>query len=371
MLYVTRSLLLTWIILLLAASGPSSVMADVLRLKDGEELGDADTFLSQENKNDIVILLSSGETRTVATKDVASMELDGPREIGLKNGDVLHVTNVTLQGEGLHFESDLLREIVVPFDAVTAISFPAGKAIAKLPVPEEPESPPLVETEAAKPAKKWKGNIQLGYASTSGRQDTQNANLSAEAVRESESTRWTLGGAARYGETDGEKDVDAQEVSGKCDVFLSDRVYVYGDLGALRDSINLTELRLSPGLGIGRKFITGDRFSLEGEAGTTYIWERQEALTGETVTETDWYGRIAGRIRWKLGETAEFSEELEILPGLSSSDEFRYRSVSQITATLTSSLSLAAGFTVDYDDNPPEGVPKTSTNASTGFIYNF
>ena len=56
---------------------------------------------------------------------------------------------------------------------------------------------------------------------------------------------------------------------------------------------------------------------------------------------------------------------------MSCGDEFRYRSVSQLTTTVTKRLSLAAGFTVDYDNNPPAAVPHTSTNANTGFIYNF
>ena len=366
-----RTLLFRAIMILGLTVDFGSASADVVDLKGGEQLGGPDSFLYLEKKEKLVIVDPSGERTAITLDDIASMRLDGPRKIELKNGDVLHVADIRLQEGELRFTSELLGEIAVPLDAVVSISPPASEEVAEIPAPVEPEAPAVVEPETPKPPKKWEGNVQFGYASTSGRQDTQNANVSAEAVRESAKTRLTLNAAARYGETDGEKNVDAQEASGKFDLFFTDRVYLYWDVGVLRDSINLIDLRLSPGVGVGRKLITGNRFSLEGEAGTTMIWERQSLTSGEKETESNWYGRVAGRFKWKLGEGAEFSEELEVLPGLSSSDEFRYRSVSQITATLTKRLSLVAGFTVDYDNNPPEDVPKTSTNANTGFILNF
>ncbi|NQT83253.1 DUF481 domain-containing protein [bacterium] len=340
----------------------SAVSADVVSLKSGRQLGGAESFIySRDGK--VVIVDASGRSETLPFKNISSMKLDAPRKLEFKNGDTLHVENVALEEGMVRFNSDLLGQKAVPLEEVVAISGPAGKKI--------PEAPSRIAEKPPTPPKKWRGKSQFGYAMTSGREDSQNANLSAEAVRESRKTRLSLNAAARYGESKGEKSVDAQEVSGKFDLFLTDRVYLYWDLGLLKDSINLIDLRLSPGVGVGRKFITGDRFSLEGEAGATMIWERQVLIFGEKEEDSEWFGRVAARFKWKLGEWAEFSEELEILPGLSSGDEFRYRSVSQLTATVTKRLSLAAGFTVDYDNDPPAGVPRTSTNATTGFILNF
>jgi len=336
--------------------------ADVVNLKNGRQLGGADTFVYSSGGK-VEIIAPSGSAETVLLKNVASMKLEGPRKLELKNGDILHVANVAVEGGTVSFKSDLLGQKAVPLEAVVGISGPTGEKLAKSPLQEERKPAP--------PPKKWRGNMQFGYASTSGRRDTQNANLTAEAVRETGKTRLTLNAAARYGESSGEKSVDAQEGSGKLDLFLTDRIYWYWDMGLLRDNINLIDLRLSPGVGVGRKFLTGEKFSLEGEAGVTMIWEKLTSTSSETDSESELFGRIGARFRWKLRPWAELSEELEVLPGLSSGDEFRYRSVSQLTTTVTKRLSLAAGFTVDYDNNPPAGVPRTSTNANTGFIYNF
>ncbi len=336
--------------------------ADVISLKDGRQLGGDDGFAHVKAGN-AVIVDASGISETIPLKDVISMKLNGPRKLELQSGDMLHGDNVVMEEGSVSFTSELLGQNAVPLAAVVAISAPAGKRI--------PETPPQPGQKPAPPPKKWKGNVQLGYASTSGREDTQNVNLGAEAVREAGKTRLTLKSAARYGESDGEKNVDAQEASGKLDFFMTDRLYLYSNLGALRDNINLIELRVSPGVGVGRKFVRTDAFSPEGEAGVTMIREWHILTSGEKDTETNWDARVAGRFTWKPGPWTEFSEELEVLPGLSSEDEFRYRSVSQLKATVTKKLSLAAGFTVNYDDNPPQDAPRTSTNASTGFIYNF
>lgn len=336
--------------------------ADVLCLRSGRELGGADSFIYL-TEGKVVIVDRSGASQTVLLKDVLSMKVKGPRKLELKNGDTLHVQNIAIEQGRVSFTSALLGENAVPLEAAVGISGPAGKEILEL--------PSRIREKPAEPPKKWRGKTQFGYASTSGRKDTHNANLSAEVVRETKKTRLTLDAAARYGDSKGEKSVDAQEASGKFDLFLTDRVYLYWDLGLLRDSINLIDLRLSPGVGVGRKFITGDRFSLEGEAGATMIWERQALISGEKEEDSEWFGRAAARFKWKLGQWAEFSQELEVLPGLSSGDEFRCRSVSQLTTTVTKRLSLAAAFTFDYDNNPPPDVPRTSTSANTGFIYNF
>ncbi len=336
--------------------------ADVLELKTGQPVGAADTFVHWREGR-VVIVDASGASQMLSQDEVVSMKLEGPRRIEFNNGDILHVENVVVDEGKVSFTSELLGRNAVPLAAVTAISPPAGAKVL--------EAVPLTEEKPAAPPKKWSGNVQFAYASTSGREDTQNASLAAEAIRETEKTRLTLKAAGMYGQTNREKTADAQEASGKFDYFVTDRVYLYGGVGALRDTINLIDWRLSPGVGVGRKFITGDRFSLEGETGVTMIWEQQKLLSGEKETESELYGRVAGRLRWKFAPGAEFSEEVEVLPGLSSGDELRYRSVSQLTATLIGKLSLAAGFTVDYDNNPPPDVPCTSTHASTGFIYNF
>jgi putative salt-induced outer membrane protein YdiY len=365
------TLLLSGLAILVLTPDPGGASADVVILKGGERLGAPDSHLSLQSEGKVVVLDPKGDAIPISLDDVASIEFDGPRKIELNNGDVLHVTNMTLQDREFRFRSDLLGEIAVPLGAVVSISPPAVEETAKVPAPAEPQAPPAGGAGSAEPPKNWKGNIQFGYASTSGRQDTHNANLSAEAVRESQGTRWTLDAAARYGATDGKKNVDAQEASAKLDLFLSSRVYWYWDIGALRDSVNLIDFRLSPGLGVGRKFFTSKKVLLEGEIGITEMWERHILSSGEKESESELHARIASRFVWKLKPGSELMEEIEIFPGLTSDEELRYRSNSRLTAALTERLSLAAGFTVDYDGNPPQDVPKTSTNASTGFIYSF
>jgi putative salt-induced outer membrane protein len=359
------------IVILAATFLLRSATPDVVWLKDGPELGAPGAFLYMEDKEQIVVVFPSGETRKVAADDIALMELDELRQIELNNGDILHGTGVRLQEGEVCFVSELLGQFAVPLDVVVGISPPAGKEIAKPPVLTDSKESIPVETRPPQPPRKWDGQVQFGFASTSGRQDTQNANLSAQAVRESKKTRWTLSAGGRYGATDGDKNVDAQEAAAKFDHFLSQRVYWYADLSTLRDPINLIDFRISPGVGVGRKFITAETILLEGEAGVTEIWERQSSPLGEKRTESDLYARIGLRFAWTLKPGAKFTEEIEVFPGLTSSDEFRYRSVSQLTAALMERLSLAAGFTVNYDSDPPGDAPKTSTHASTGFIYNF
>jgi putative salt-induced outer membrane protein YdiY len=351
------------LMVLLGGSPFCGAGADVLALRSGEKLGGPEASASLA-RGSVTMTHPSGSTTVVPLEEVVSLELEQPRQLKLKNGDLLHVEDVVFSEEQVGFTSEVLGETTIPRDFVVSVSPPPAQEERAVAGPEAEKIP-------SQPAKKWSGKLQLGYTGSTGREDSQSVNFATEAVRETSKDRLTLRAAARYGDTDGEKDVDSQEASGKYDQFMTERTFWYASLGALRDSINLIDLRLSPGVGVGRKFITGDKVSLEGELGLTWIWERQNLLSGEKETDSNWYGRVGGCFTWKIAPGAEFSEELEFLPGLSSTDEFRARSISQITATLTKRLSLAAGFTIDYDNDPAEGVPRTSTNASTGLILSY
>jgi len=334
----------------------------VVTLKTGRQLGGPESFIYSRAGN-VVVVDSSGESQTVPLQDVVSMKLEGPRKLEFKSGDVLHVENIVVEGDRIGFRSDTLGRNEVPLGEIAGISQPRGKVV--------PQEPPKAEQPSPVGPKKWRGKVRFGYSSTSGREDTQNANLNVDAVRETEKTRLTLDGAARYGWTNVADTANAQEASGKVDVFFKPRTYAYWNLGLFRDRVNLIDLRTSSGLGAGRKFVTGERVSLEGELGVSAMWEKTAPPSPEENSETEWFVRVAGRFDWQLGKGAEFSEDIELYPGLSSEGEFRFRSITQLTTAVTQRLSLAAGFTIDYDNDPPEGAPRTSTNATTGFIYSF
>ncbi len=73
--------------------------------------------------------------------------------------------------------------------------------------------------------------------------------------------------------------------------------------------------------------------------------------------------------RYYLSKAVGFSEDAELLPNVVGDSRLVVNSLSKLTAGLTGSLSLAVGFTVNYDSAPAPPKKSTDTALSVGLEY--
>src|SRR5690606_11785514 len=69
-----------------------------------------------------------------------------------------------------------------------------------------------------------------------------------------------------------------------------------------------------------------------------------------------------------LNEHVRFDTGLEYLQALQVAENFRFNWVSSLTASLTESFAVAAGFTLRFDNNPLPGVQQLDTITTLSLV---
>ena len=230
----------------------------------------------------------------------------------------------------------------------------------------ESENPTLpflrLQEEAAEPASPWSGDVNFGFLLTEGNSETFTTNFNANAVREGERDRWTLGLFANYGEQT-TNDVTTKNIadvggSAKYDYKVNEKLYYYGNGYVKTDDIADLDIRYILGAGAGYTFRDSEELSWSGEAGLSYVAEEYDVDpplddSNETVAV-----RLASTLGYKVSETTRFDQNTELFPSLEDSDDFYSRFDSRLTMSITDTWKGVLQYILEYDDMPAPGAAK-------------
>ncbi|MBN1587377.1 MAG: DUF481 domain-containing protein [Candidatus Omnitrophica bacterium] len=213
----------------------------------------------------------------------------------------------------------------------------------------------------------WKGKIKAGVNYTDGTATATDAMLHAKGAYSWDKTKLTLEGEVRYGKSKGETNTDYKKASARYDWEISRISYLFTNVGLMNDRINNIDLRTTVGIGAGHHLIAEPKQTLDVEYG---LEGSRDQIKDEKDT-TDLFARIAGIYHLKLSDSADFSETLEIFPGLSDLNETRGRSETTLTTKITERVSTELRLVVDYDNEPAvtaENI-ETRVDASIGYLF--
>lgn len=243
-----------------------------------------------------------------------------------------------------------------------------------------------VAAAAQPPPPKWAGSVGFGLISLTGNATALTVNLTGLA--ELKTADWIYGlkvsgiyGRSKAATDDPNADSKVLALAGSLQLRVDRRinqtisVYLLG--GAEADHVKSVEFR-----GIA-------------EAGAGYIWiDIKEGDLAKALLRTDLAFRYANESRFqyyptpmslpgatlyapKLGVAARYAfskdvgllEDAEFLPNVSGDSRYIINSLFKLTARLVGSLSLAVGFTVNYDSAPAPTKKSTDTALSVGLEY--
>ncbi len=228
---------------------------------------------------------------------------------------------------------------------------------------------PQVETAEAASAgpPKWTGNVTLGANLQTGNTDRFNAAVGADALRESEKDRYSLGVLFNYSEEDGEKTAESYYGAAKYDYFFTKKLYGYVGLELLKDKFKDLSLRTVVGPGVGYQVWDEEKRSLAVEAGIAYFSENNIV-----ADDNDWItARLAGYLRYELLPSVTFTDSLIIYPSLEDFGEFQLRNEAAITTSIASGWALRFANILEYDSDPPVDVKDTDMNWILSLQYSF
>jgi putative salt-induced outer membrane protein YdiY len=224
----------------------------------------------------------------------------------------------------------------------------SGAAAADCPCP--PASPPP-------PA--WSIGLGAGLSLTGGNSDTSSYNLLATVVHDPK-TKNILRFEALYLRTEQEGLTSVARTVAKIrnERTVNGRLFLFGDLGYLRDNPKEVEYLISPVVGAGYRLVNGARVvaSVDGGVGGAF-----EKLKGTDAT-ADLALQSTERVEWKATPVATLYEKAG---GLWKTDDFGdayYRAELGLGATLAKRLELKLAFADDYKTRPPLGLLKNDTS---------
>lgn len=211
---------------------------------------------------------------------------------------------------------------------------------------EEPADP----AAAKKDPPGWVKSASLGFTLTDGNSDTVLFTAKAEASRKWDENEFASGAGVTYGEDDGEKNNEAVYAFGQYNRLFSDRFYGLVRLAFLHDAIADVEYRISLSPGLGYYFIKEENTTFSGEAGPSFIYEKQGS------EETGYFAaRLAERFDHKFSDRARVWQFAEFLPQVDDLDNWILNAEVGGEAALTEKVKLQIYIQDSYDNEPAPG----------------
>jgi putative salt-induced outer membrane protein len=228
---------------------------------------------------------------------------------------------------------------------------------------------PAVAQTISKPDGAWRGAINASYTSASGNNESTNASLFADAVRQTERDKMNASLRSVYGrqETDGVDDLTASlfRAGVRYDLDFDDLKYGFVGFDSEKDKLADLRWRHSPSVGAGLHLRRTQTFTFDVFAGYSHAWEYlysgerrsyNEALLGEETTH-------------KFSESTSFRQRLAVYPNLTDSGEYRAVFDAGFLAPLVDRWNLTLNYSVRYQSNPPPGIDKRDTLVFAGLQY--
>lgn len=221
----------------------------------------------------------------------------------------------------------------------------------------------------SKPDGAWRGSVDVSLTSSSGNNESANASLNADAVRQRERDKLVASVLSLYSrsETDGVEELTASRFLAKTryDWNFSDRTYGFLGYDLEKDKLADLKWRHSPSIGAGLHLRKTETFTFDVFAG--YSHNREELYTGAKRSFDE--GLIGEETTHRLSEDTSLRQRFVIYPNLTDSGEYRAVFDASLLSPLIGSWNLTLNLSARYQSNPPLGVQKRDTLVFAGLQY--
>jgi putative salt-induced outer membrane protein len=226
--------------------------------------------------------------------------------------------------------------------------------------------------------------ISAGGLAAGGNSRSISATAAGKFRVRQESNQLSLAAAANYGRsapspTDSvQTTVENFQGKSRYDRFLSGSFAMFGAVSGLRDRFQGLDLRLNVDPGIAYYFVDEAKQQLWGELGydLQYDVRRKENLDAEAAkgdilekTEVRHSGRGFVGYSNTLSQTATLDTGLEYLQAVSETKNWRVNWNVSLTSQIAGNFSIAAAFSLKYDNNPLPSVKNTDYLSSLSLVY--
>ena len=204
--------------------------------------------------------------------------------------------------------------------------------------------------------------LDVGFVNASGNSDFTSANFGEKATWKN--GPWSVAQNAKvlYGETDGARTTESYDADLRLERAVSARLGVYVFAAYQRDPFAGLASRWSGGPGLAAGLLRAKRDTLLLEAALTQQSERTTAAIERSFGAT----RTAAVYKHSFASEASFTQSLEWIANLKTSDDYRLNSESALVAPLSSRIGLRVSYLIRFDNLPEPTFKKTDKILTTG-----
>jgi putative salt-induced outer membrane protein YdiY len=320
---------------------PPGLRADEVLFKNGDRLDGAVTAFDGSK---LTIESKVAGKVTVDLKDVKTFSAQGPLELMLNDGTMVHGS----VGAG-------------PDGQIAVVQTNGG-----------PRLIPLGDLEKVSPPVKWSGSVVIGGLLARGNTNTDSFNAAAHAERRTFQDRIILDGGYIYGreKVQGQgSHTTANDLFGSAeyDYFFSKKLYGYGNVRADHDTIAGIDLRLAPGVGAGYQWVEKPTFNFNTEGGFGWLY-RKYSNDGEDSSAT---ARLAYHLKTKFNDKVSGFHDFEYLPGLNNINNYFFDTDAGIRADVSGHMFTEFKVYYQYDSRPAPGKGSSDIRFILGVGWNF
>lgn len=217
------------------------------------------------------------------------------------------------------------------------------------------------------PPPRQEGTAEFAYVGTTGNASTQTIGLAGTFVYRPE--QWVITNKAAFVRNKSESELTAETYTYlvRAARTVSPRLAGFGQYDYFRDEFAGMLHRHSLLGGVQSKLVDLPEHLLTVDGGLGYVNEQR--LTGPDLSTASWSAGAA--YRWKISETAEFTDDAQITGLFSDPGGWRLQQTAAVTARLTQLLSLKVANTIRYVSDPVPGFKGTDTMTSIALVAKF
>lgn len=207
----------------------------------------------------------------------------------------------------------------------------------------------LSAAAADEPPPGWHGSVGAGLSISSGNSDAKSFNLSGD-LKYDPKTKNVVKFTTLFlrSESNGDTTADKLAATLRDEYSLSDRLFVYGEVGYLRDKVASLRVLISPIVGAGYKVVKTDTMTFDVSAGVGGAFEW---LVGRDGTSNGAF-KAGEAFTWKISPTVTLGQNGSGLwKANDTGDAFLHFDVSLATS-LSKLLELKLAYLVDHKTRP-------------------
>lgn len=223
----------------------------------------------------------------------------------------------------------------------------------------------------------WTGKGQGGLLISSGNSSATSLNAKLDLAETNGPWKHLISAGGLYGKNAGITSGERIEGRYELDHTLSDRLFAFSSLGAIKDLFSGFNYQATATGGIGYKFIDSANTKLSGLLGLGYQRLQTQTLTKDASGAV--VQRVNGPAKGDLVGTAGLNLEQTLTASTKLTDKLLVTSGSLNTAlgndlavsvSMSDALALSLGYGIRYNTDPAAGVKKLDQVTTVNIVYN-